>query len=117
MDVSTRWYWPQLISDIASHGHCYFKSCESDCVLPKLELIRVEGDAIATTCHYNHINQASPLLGKNCPSNYPTKGENLLCILSCFVHLLLFHQSDRCSHHLRRCSSVVQLYNNIVPMV
>ena len=29
--------------------HCYFKSCKSDCVLPKLKLVGVEGDAIMTT--------------------------------------------------------------------
>ena len=67
--------------------------------------------------HYNHINQASPLLGKNCSANHLTKGKDHLHILSCFLHLILIHQSYRCSHPLRRCRPPVQLHNNSISMV
>ena len=34
-------------------------------------------------CHYNLINEASPLFGKTCSANHLTKGENHLHILLC----------------------------------
>ena len=54
---------------------------------------------------------------KNCSANHQTKRENHLHILSCFVYLILFHQSYGSSHPLRRCSPMVQLYNDNIPMV
>ena len=64
----------------------YLKSCKSDCVLPKLKLS-------GGWCHYDDINQASPLLGKikslNCKSYEQRKDSSTNChvlhIWYCFI--------------------------------